>query len=166
MFLGLLWLNSHILSLKKVLNSPGLFRALCSQDQLRKQPSGTKYGELLGDMYCALNIYLQGSGYVTDIFLSWLCRQDFLLPTSNITPDLGYTSSIYLNDHMLVNRVNMIYAHGLQISSDFSLSVKNAIEYILKEISEKYMDIPHKYVYIVGLYLNESRHRKCISINQ
>lgn len=50
-------------------------------------------------------------------------RQDSLLPPKNISLDLGYASRIFLSYHMLVNRVNMTYAHSLQISSNFPLVV-------------------------------------------
>lgn len=128
MFLSLVQLNSHIPSLRKVLKSwPFVLKTT-----LRNSPWGHKDNKLLGGMLCALNIYLQGSGYTTDVLLSWLFRHYSLLPTRVISPSLGYTLRIYLNDHMLVHRVNIIFSHSLQISSNFSLEYKNVIESILK----------------------------------
>lgn len=121
-----------------------------------------KDNKLLGGMLCALNRYLQGSGYASDVFLSWHCRHDSLLPTRTVSARLGYTSRIYLNDHMLVHRVNIIFAHSLQISSDFSLEYKISLTVFFNKWENG--DILHQHLHVAGLDLNEPRHRKLISI--
>lgn len=128
----------------------------------RNSPQRHKDNKLLGGMLCALNRYLQGSGYASDVFLSWHCRHDALLPTRTVSARLGYTSRIYLNDHMLVHRVNIIFAHSLQISSNFSLEYKMSLKVFFN--NGKHGDTLPKYLHAAGLDLNEPRHRKLISI--
>lgn len=100
---------------------------------LGSSPQRHRANKLLGGVLCILNIDLQQSRYATDVFLSWHCRHDSLLLTRTISPRLGYTSRIYLDNHMLVHRVSIIFTHSLQISPNFSLEHKMSLKVSLNK---------------------------------